>query len=1210
MKNLLFTFIIFFCCGASYSQHLGLSWGRTFGSIFQEYVMDVEIHGTSVISTGNFQSTVDFDPGPGVLNIASSGQEDIFVQKLNSTGNLVWVRTIGNSGLNSVQKIAVDNNGNSIIGGFYTGTMDCNPGSGDSSITAVSEDAFLIKLDANGNFIWAANFTSTMNATIEAVCVAPNGDVYAGGHFSGQIDLDPSPNTDFYTSAGVTNAFIVKLDPSGVYQWGEVFSSPDNVNISAIKVSSSGDIFTTGSFDSTVDFNLQPGGTNEEFRTTAGEMDIFINAMNPFRQHLWTYTTGGSNFDFGTDLDIDAAGIVYAVGSFTGNVDFDPNGTGNVLGNGGTDPSTYIMALNPTGNPNWTIFQGGAGIDKLNSIEVTQNSELLLAGSFQFTVDFDPSGLDYNLSNNGGWDAFIQKLDLGGSFKWAYSFGGGANEESISATEGPNGGIYLAARFPSNGIDIDPSSNSQQIFTNGGGDVLIARYFDCSSDNLTPSIATLPNISGQCAVEVSDIPYALNDCGDSIAGTTSDPLFYNQEGNYVIVWEYEFGSTTISQNQTVEIMSTVSANSPAPICINNGLFNLNNAVSTIGGIFEGNGLVNNNTFDPQEAGVGSHTYSYAVFVASEGCFDSAFFDITVYDVPTASMSATDAGCSDSTGTASVSVNGGTSPYTYYWNTGADSLNLSGLPPGLYNVTVTDNNGCMTNGVANVGNTSVTLAGTVGNATCFGGNDGSIDLTITGTGPHNILWSNGMSTEDITGLSKGPYDVTVIDANGCEATGTYFVGSASEIQVGLTLGDASCGSSDGTASASASGGTAPYTISYFDDQNNPLNPPLNTLDPGSYIVNVIDNLGCEVTENFVISATGGPMITLNQTTNASCNDDGSIDISISTPGSITSINWSNGEMTEDISNLAPGLYTVEVEDNSGCISLLDVTVEPQLPATTEICVVTVDSVTTTNLIVWEKPVSTSISHFNIYREGSQLGLYQKIDSVLYTDDSEYNDQVASPMVKSWRYKISTVDNCGNESALSDYHKTIHMTINQGLGGNINLIWDAYEGLTYTSFNCWRHTNSNGFELLWTNPSNIFSYTDIPPSMGGLDYVIGFDLPAPCTSSLLKAQDYNGTRSNRSAGVFNGSGLGIEESDLTDFDINLFPNPNNGSFRVHITGISNGNFDYQILDTRGRMVSEGTKSNRVFDLNLNTLERGIYYMNIWNNGVVNTQKIVIQ
>ncbi len=677
----------------------------------------------------------------------------------------------------------------------------------------------------------------------------------------------------------------------------------------------------------------------------------------------------------------------------------------------------------------------------------------------------------------------------------------------------------------------------------------------------------------------------------------------------------EFGSLDNDNQYTVLVKANDSVASYLTnnqICLNHGPANLMDFVSPQGGIFQGP-IQPNGVFNPMLAGTGNHGITYSIFNQSSGCFSSISIPVTVMPAPSASVITTDAACNDSTGTATVTASGGVGPYTYYWSTGADSLNLADLPSGQYFVQVTDNNGCMATGVANVGNLSVNLVANVTGVNCPDDNNGSIDLTVAGVGPFDILWSNGYGTEDITALVPGFYDVTVTDANGCTGTGTYEVTGPSEFQISAVKTNAGCAASDGTITLTVSGGDGNYTYQWYDENNTAIGTNSNaytSASGGLYTCEITDGNGCMTTWTGVVNENGAPVVTINSVTNASCSNDGAIDMSYTTAATLDYIDWSNGASTEDISNLAPGTYAVWVVDQNGCTGMGEATVYASAPETPQICVVTVDSITTSNVVVWEKPVTSDISHYNIYREGSQAGQYMRIDSVLYSEDSEYNDLVASPMVRSWRYKISAVDNCGNESALSDYHKTIHATINLGLGGNINLLWDAYEGLTYTSISCWRNTDVNGFELLWTNPSTQFSFTDTPPSTTDLDYVLGFPLGTTCSSSLLKAQDYNGTRSNRSAGIFNGSGLGLDENEVTDFAVMVFPNPSNGNFQVRLTGTANGQFEYQILDVRGRVILKGTKVQRQFDMDLSSLESGIYYMNIQNNGTMKTEKLIIK
>ncbi|MEZ4936140.1 MAG: T9SS type A sorting domain-containing protein [Crocinitomicaceae bacterium] len=694
---------------------------------------------------------------------------------------------------------------------------------------------------------------------------------------------------------------------------------------------------------------------------------------------------------------------------------------------------------------------------------------------------------------------------------------------------------------------------------------------------------------------------------------------YYQSSNVTVELDVQIFDETNALNYDNQFYPLVKANdsiinyfTASQICRNNGPISFMDYVYPLGGIFSGT-IASSGNFSPILAGVGAHTISYTTYNAISGCSNSLNIPIQVVGAPVATVVATNASCNDSTGTATVAAAGGASPYTYYWNTGADSVNLADLPAGQYFVTVTDNNGCMATGVGNVGNTSINLLANVSTLNCATDNNGSIDLTVAGVGPFDILWSNGYGTEDITGLVAGMYDVTVTDANGCTATETYEVTAPDEMQVTASISNASCGATDGQIALAVSGGNGTYTYQWFDEDNNAVgsnSPTFSNAFGGFYTCQISDGNGCGYTWTGVVNDNGAPVVTINSVTNASCSNDGAIDMSYTASAALDHIIWSNGAGTEDISGLAPGNYAVWVVDVNGCTGMGNVTVNPQLPATPQICVVTVDSITTSNVVVWEKAVTSNISHYNIYREGSQAGQYLKIDSVLYSEDSEFNDLVASPMVRSWRYKISAVDNCGNESAKSAYHKTIHATINLGLGSNINILWDSYEGLSYSSWSCWRYTTTNGFELIWTNSSNVFSYTDTPPSTQGLDYVIGFPLGTTCSSSLLKAQDYNGTRSNRSAGVFNGSGLGIEENEATDFDVVVFPNPSSGNFQVRLTGTANGTFDYQIIDITGKIIEDGNQTQRSFDMDLTNLESGIYYLNIINNGLVKTSKLIIQ
>jgi trimeric autotransporter adhesin len=270
-------------------------------------------------------------------------------------------------------------------------------------------------------------------------------------------------------------------------------------------------------------------------------------------------------------------------------------------------------------------------------------------------------------------------------------------------------------------------------------------------------------------------------------------------------------------------------------------------------------------------------------------------------------------------------------------------------------------------------------------------------------------------------------------------------------------------------------------------------------------------------------------------------------------------------------------------------------------------VTVDTITETNLIVWEKTDTVGISHYNIYREGNSTGVYNLVGSNSVNQLSQWVDPTADPQLRSWRYKISAVDSCGNESQLSASHKTMHVTANLGLGGAINCSWDYYDGFTYGSYYISRYHNSTGWMDLDTIPSSLTSWTDAsPPGQGGLKYSVSIVPPSSCTST--KAQDHNTTRSNRASITGPGTDVSIQENEISVFTV--YPNPTNGIFTISLDQLPTSNWSYRILDLRGKLITSRTESGRNAQVNISYLETGFYLVEATINGLVRNIKVVIQ
>ncbi|MFH1321413.1 MAG: T9SS type A sorting domain-containing protein [Bacteroidota bacterium] len=513
-------------------------------------------------------------------------------------------------------------------------------------------------------------------------------------------------------------------------------------------------------------------------------------------------------------------------------------------------------------------------------------------------------------------------------------------------------------------------------------------------------------------------------------------------------------------------------------------------------------------------GLTAGTYSVTVTDAN-GCVTTGSVTLTELASLNLTTSSTTASCGMPDGSATVTANGGTAPYTYAWSSGDASAIADSLYSGIYIVTVTDATGCSNFAVATVsdqGGASVTIS-SITNVSCNGSSDGAINISVSGgITPYTYEWSNGNTSEDIGNISAGPYEVNVTDGNGCITSASITVTEPAAFSLIITTTDANCGSTDGDATVSVTGGTGSYTYAWSSGGNSTTE---NGLAAGVYVVTVTDANGCSGSATAAISNIGGPVITIDLIEEAGCGGEiGAIYISVTGGTTPYTYSWSDGSTSEDLVDVYAGDYDITVIDSSGCLATASIEVSGIPPVHESICLVTVDSTTGKNLIVWEKVQVDGVQSYNIYKESTQIGVYYLIGNVPYDSLSQFIDTLSNPLQRSWRYKIAVVDLCENVSEKSDDHKTMHLNINLGLGGNINLMWDHYKGFTVSSYYIYRYTTSTGWVALDSLPSNLTSYTDFSPPDDNLFYEIRVKHPDGC-SATLKSKDYNSSKSNTSS-----------------------------------------------------------------------------------------------
>jgi large repetitive protein len=621
-----------------------------------------------------------------------------------------------------------------------------------------------------------------------------------------------------------------------------------------------------------------------------------------------------------------------------------------------------------------------------------------------------------------------------------------------------------------------------------------------------------------------------------------------------------------------------------------------------------------------ETPVLNSTITYYVEARENGCrSDRLPITINVNSKPQINLTSTNANCGNTEGSASASIIGGATPYTYYWSNGEQGvLDIFNLATGSYYFNVEDNNGCKSMAATEVTPFSISFNPTIVNPTCFGDNNGSINLNVTNfPGQLTYLWNNGGSSSFIKDLVAGTYEVTVTNESGCVVTSSFQIVQPQKISFDFSSVQPDCGVNNGQIQLiNVNGGSGTYIYNWSTGQ---AASTLNNLTYGIYAVSVVDQNNCFETKSIMLSEKNAPIIEA-VVTNPNCNQsNGAIDLNITPINgfNVATISWSNGQTSEDITNISKGYYTSIVTTTNNCIAVNGWIVNNKLPEVQELCLVTVDSVTTTNLVVWEKPQSSEISHYNIYRESNQINDYQLIDTVQYSNLSVFNDVVASPKVRSWRYKIAAVDYCGGVSPLSLHHKTVHLnTFNLGASGT-KITWDKYEGnQAFSSYLLWRYTNETGWEMISSLPTSVVNFTDnILASTEGLDYMIEVEIDEKCTATKWRAQDFDVSRSNKNKGLFNpGNGVNdYSNNNVIEFDqfnssIKVYPNPFENKLTFDLKG--SDNIDIEIIDVSGKLILTTNCREGITPIDLTHVQDGVYFIKTKLNKEIKTIKIVKQ
>ncbi len=464
---------------------------------------------------------------------------------------------------------------------------------------------------------------------------------------------------------------------------------------------------------------------------------------------------------------------------------------------------------------------------------------------------------------------------------------------------------------------------------------------------------------------------------------------------------------------------------------------------------------------------------------------------------------------------------------------------------------------------------------------------------------------GANSSLLNGLCAGTYYVAVDDGTGNADTASYVLTEPS--QVVLTMPNATnlqcSGNCDGEISfvGMISGGTSPYSFTIDGGATYIQDSIFSNLCVGTYGCLVEDSLGCATTL-YPISLTAVNTISIavsgvDETCLNAC--DGEVGVNVMGGTAPITTDWidittSMSVGTSDtLSNLCSGTYEVTVTDAAACVLIDTVEVSaPPAPDTVDICFVTSSIGNNSNIVIWEKPVSSiGLDSFMVYREVS--GTFQLIHAQAYADSSKYEDLGANPTTSPHKYAITVKDSCGLESGLSPAHETIFL---QGMtfGGAVGLIWTPYVGAPIPKYYIYRDTMANGSWVLHDSVNSVTTnYMDwSPASNPATAYQIRVFKTLPCL--VTRANDFNWILSNVIEGPYP-----VDVETQESLSLNVYPNPNDGVFRIEMDhSIVDGTL--RIYNALGAVIHESIlgKEDTVQEVNMKDAAPGIYFI-VWQN-----------
>ena len=435
-----------------------------------------------VYTTGFFTKTIAADPTAALQTLASAGSTDVFVTKHNRSGQLIFAFRFGSTFSDQGKSIAVDASNNVYVAGTFSGTVNFDPSATPNpgaSLTALEgQDIFISKYNSSGQWIFTKQIAGNSTDVLNKLLIDKDGNILVAGSFAGTTDFDPDPvATSSKTSLGNYDAFVAKYGPSGNLIFAHQIGGTSYDEAFGAGTNLLGEIYLCGTFSTTVDFNPSVAVTQNITVTGGSSRDAFFAKFDAAGNLLFAHGIGSTSADQANDVISDRAGNVVVAGYFFNTIDLnpDPVATDNFVSAGSND--LFVGWYTNAGVYIRGIKTGGNGLDEPRAISYDDGNNIIVAGRFSGTADFNPDPVITTNLTGATTDAFVATYTSTGQYIFARNFGAFDQDDALGlAVDTITKAIYIAGQFDVSVNFSTPGRPDAILQTDINANAFIARY--------------------------------------------------------------------------------------------------------------------------------------------------------------------------------------------------------------------------------------------------------------------------------------------------------------------------------------------------------------------------------------------------------------------------------------------------------------------------------------------------------------------------------------------------------------------------------------------------------------------------------------------------------------------------------------------------------------------------------------------------------------